>query len=130
VSPPFSLTPPPEAAQEKGDLNSYVLCLLHDFAEKTSVLKNSCMVESKGIRSTQKDTEFWRGEPETPPDGLLVMLHAHGLQKSVGHPLGQGEGTVSSGGEPTYSHALVDVETVANQKRQACWTSFLTADDR
>src|SRR6266566_2341769 len=58
VSPPFSLTPPPEAAQEKGDLNSYVLCLLHDFAEKTSVLKNSCMVESKGIRSTQKDTEL------------------------------------------------------------------------
>src|SRR5258708_8491844 len=57
VSQPFSLTPP-EAAQEKGDLNSYVLCLLHDFAEKTSVLKNSCMVESKGIRSTQKDTEL------------------------------------------------------------------------
>jgi len=23
VSPPFSLTPPPEAVQEKGDLNSY-----------------------------------------------------------------------------------------------------------
>jgi len=24
VSPPFSLTPPPQAVQEKGDLNSYV----------------------------------------------------------------------------------------------------------
>gem|GEM_PF-6979893 len=28
VPPPFSLTPPPEAAQEKGDLNSYRLYLI------------------------------------------------------------------------------------------------------
>ena len=52
------------------------------------------------------------------------MLHAHGLQKSVGYPLGQGEGTVTSGGEPTYSHVLVDVETVANQNRQAAGPAF------
>jgi hypothetical protein len=33
-------------------------------------------------------------------------------------------------GEPTYSHILVDVETVADQKQQAYWTRFFTADDR
>src|SRR6266446_6529534 len=48
VPPPFSLTPPPEAAQEKGDLNSYTY-----FANwgpvSTPVL---CRREDKGISSS------------------------------------------------------------------------------
>jgi len=30
VSPPFSLTPPPQAVQEKGDLNSYLYSSIDD----------------------------------------------------------------------------------------------------
>jgi hypothetical protein len=44
VSPPFSLTPPPEAAQEKGDLNSYVYKFLRIMTPKLPIYAEQCMI--------------------------------------------------------------------------------------
>jgi len=58
VSPLFSLTPPPEAVQEKGDLNSYVRSPTRNSEQDYDAVLHSVLQKSCTTEESYKKTDY------------------------------------------------------------------------